>query len=188
MTDIFKDVAKSAKHDGIPGEQFHYARVAFDWDYPIASIAEKCRDPEQYWSLDKTLLAVYVISADDKPYSKIGIAEHPHDRCAGLQTANWDRLHLRFNLWVWDGMARAVEQKSLSLARERGIEVRGEWVLLLPEDAFMLVLSAARELAVDAGSREAIALTSEQISQCRAQSRRSIELRKTQEKFARLGY
>lgn len=185
---IYKDIIQTAALESAGSEIYSYTRVAFDWGSSEKAIIDACRTPENYRCLDGSIKAVYVISADDRPYSKIGITSNPQDRCCGLQTANWDRLHVRFVLWVWDEQALLVEQLALDHARNLGHEVRGEWVGLASSEAFSLVIQSAAVLDVDAGDMAAIGETKRQMVLCAAQHRERLMQEAKAEKFARLGY
>lgn len=185
---IYKDILITDKLDRDGGSDYKYTRSAFDWKTPEKVIIEACRNPKNYWCLDGSMKAVYVISADGRPYSKIGIASNPEDRRCGLQTANWDRLHVRFALWVWGDQAFLVEQLALEHARNLGHEVRGEWVGLGHEDAFSLVVQSAAALDVEAGDITAIERTKSHMVLCRSQYSEAARQQGKAAKFTRLGY
>ncbi len=70
---------------------------------------------------------VYIICWRQRGPCKIGVANTPHDRLAGLQTANPFKLHI----WRAYGFANgsiAFEIEGLALGRLHGVRMEGEWV------------------------------------------------------------
>lgn len=185
---IYQEIAKTEVHDGDTPGVFYYARTVFDWSADPSAIAEACAWRSGAPALDGTRKAVYVISADDRPYSKIGITDDPVSRLDGLQTSNWDKLHLRYVLWVWGPSARQVEKMSHRRAFEQGVECRREWVLLEPNAAMALVIDCAKELQVEATDALGLEITQHDMVMGRTQSMRAHTRAEQQQKYARLGY
>lgn len=186
----YRDLAKTAVLDDGSRREYHLTRVVFEWSADRSRMLEHCSaDPLEPLGLGGGgLMAVYVIAADDRSCSKIGITLCPKDRLDGLQSANWDKLKVRYVLWVWEDRAKEVEQLALATARAIGVEARREWVALEPEDAFQLVIDSAKTLGVEAGSHLAVKETRRMEVASRSHAMRAAAREAEAEKAKRLGW
>lgn len=131
----------------------------FDFLQPevdLAAMASACREPEAIARAcgitsatntdgkNKAECAVYVFGVEGEQVSKIGISHCPIQRLAGLQACHWAGLYLHAVLWSPTRKAETIEQTALQAADEMGVRLRGEWVGMLPDEAFETVLKAAR--------------------------------------------
>jgi hypothetical protein len=134
------------------------------------------------------MCAVYVIAPEDGEFSKIGISDMPGARLAQLQTGNWVPLHLHAAIWVYNGHAPNLEAACHFTARQRQIEIRGEWVRLSPDLALEMVLETAAILGVEATSTEGVELAKKDETAARAHVMKRIRQEDAQRKAACLGY
>lgn len=88
--------------------------------------------------------AVYVISPEDIPVSKVGVAVDPYDRLCGLQGGNWNKLYVRSLFWCGEG-AFELERAVLNKLSEFGVRLEGEWAGIEAEDMALLVAQCVKE-------------------------------------------
>lgn len=184
----YRDVPATAADFDNPAITYHYARPVFDWSRPADELAPLIR-----WTAPRHtapgLCGVYVIAADGADFCKIGISDTPGYRLAQLQTGNWNELSIRSVLWVYGaGNAAKVEAGCHFSARDRGAEVRREWVRISPDEAAILVLEVASAFGVEACGTEGIEMAVKDEVAARAQVMKRQRLEDAQLRAARLGY
>lgn len=92
--------------------------------------------------------AVYVISVEGDPITKVGISANPVKRHADLQAAHYRELVLNAVVFCPKHNALAIEQEVLRQARSNGDGLFGEWVAMYPDDVLHMVMDAACSLNV----------------------------------------
>ena len=131
---------------------------------------------------------MYVIEEEGAEFCKIGISDTPGYRLAGLQTAHWRELSLHSVLWVYHGHALKVEAACHFSAKQRGVEVRREWVKLPSSEAMLLVLEVAAVLGVEACGYDGIEAAMQDENKARAQVRKRMKIDAAQARATALGY
>lgn len=89
--------------------------------------------------------AVYVMSVDGDPITKIGISANPIKRHADLQAAHYRELKLHGIVFCPRHNAFAIEQEVLQRSRAEGNGLMGEWLNEEPEDVLRIVFEVARD-------------------------------------------
>lgn len=92
--------------------------------------------------------AVYIISVDGDPITKIGISANPIKRHADLQATHYRELVLNAVVFCPKHNALAIEQEVLRQARANGDGLMGEWVAMDPDDVLNMVMEASCSLDV----------------------------------------
>lgn len=103
------------------------------------------------------LHSVYVITTITGNPVKIGIAENPPKRFAGLQSGNWIEL-VRVEHWWMAGkpLSERVEKLAMKKLTDAGKHIRGEWFNCTPEEARAAVIGSISDLGFEAFSEAEI--------------------------------
>lgn len=106
----------------------------------LARKASKYLDVQNY-------TALYVVGPMSGFPVKVGIAEDPITRLAGMQVGNHERLIAHAVFWTAD--AAYVEHAVQKAAKRIGIHEHGEWIAATPLTAVEMIMEAAKDLSVD---------------------------------------
>lgn len=88
--------------------------------------------------------AIYVISPEDVPVAKVGVAVDPLQRLAQLQGGYWGKLYIRSLFWCSTD-AFQLERAVLRKLNEFDARLVGEWGAIEAEDMAMLVAKCVGE-------------------------------------------